>query len=95
MLNANVKKNVEMVTSMLNSFGFDYKGFCSYMIRQHRTLQQSFTKLCLEWLKTCADANYPTDGRNEASHKIAVEIATSYGAIHPAESFEDITVPFI
>ena len=88
-------KNVETVSTMLNDFGFSAKGFCESMAREHRTLQQSFTRLCIEWLQTCADAEYRYDGRNEASHKIAVEIAQSYGAYHPGESFEDIEVPFV
>ena len=88
-------KNVETVSTMLNDFGFSAKGFCESMTRKHRTLQQSFTRLCIEWLQTCADAEYRYDGRNEASHTIAVEIAQSYGAYHPGESFEDIEVPFI
>ena len=89
------RKSVEKVSLMLNDFSFSAKGFCEGMTREHRTLQQSFTRLCIEWLQTCADANYRYDGRNEASHKIAVEIAQSYGAYHPGESFEDIEVPFI
>lgn len=89
------KKNVENVSLMLNDFSFSAKGFCEGMTREHRTLQQSFTRLCIEWLQTCADANYRYDGRNEASHKIAVELAQSYGAYNPGESFEDIEVPFI
>lgn len=89
------KKNVDTVSTMLNDFSFSAKGFCEGMTREHRTLQQSFTRLCIEWLQTCADANYRYDGRNEASHKIAVELAQSYGAYHPGESFEDIEVPFI
>lgn len=88
-------KNVETVSTMLNDFGFSAKSFCESMTREHRTLQQSFTRLCIEWLQTCADAEYRYDGRNEASHTIAVEIAQSYGAYHPGESFEDIEVPFI
>lgn len=89
------KKNVDTVSTMLNDFSFSARGFCEGMTREHRTLQQSFTRLCIEWLQTCADANYRYDGRNEASHKIAVELAQSYGAYHPGESFEDIEVPFI
>ena len=89
------KQNAEQVAEMLNVFGFDNDGFCDAMCRQHRTLQQNFTRLCIAWLATCASDDYRYDGRNEASHKIAVDIAQSYGAYHPGESFEDIEVPFI
>ena len=36
-----------------------------------RTIQQSFTRLCVEWLKVCADEGYLYDERNEASHEVA------------------------
>lgn len=52
----------------INSFSFDYKDFCNEMQREHRTLQQSFTRLCFEWIKHCAEfKDYEFDGRNEAS----------------------------
>lgn len=67
----NTKENVQKVSEMLNSFGFDYEGFCKEMCREHRTLQQNFTRLCIHWLCTCADDEYRYDARNEASHEIA------------------------
>ena len=57
------------VARALNTFGFGYKDFCEAMSREHRTLQQSFTRLCLEWLRTCANMEY-YDGRNEASVEV-------------------------
>lgn len=44
------------------------KEFVKAMASEHRTLQQSFTRLCLEWIEYCASMDYRTDGRNEASH---------------------------
>ena len=73
-------KNVETVSTMLNDFGFSAKGFCESMTREHRTLQQSFTRLCIEWLQTCADAEYRYDGRNEASHEVAKALINSQDA---------------
>ena len=58
---------VTEVTNMLNG-SFSNKAFCDSMQREHRTLQQAFTELCYEWLKTCASDDYKYDGRNEASH---------------------------
>lgn len=95
MMNSKDKKNADVVSDMLNNFSFSPKGFCEQMQLEHRTIQQSFTRLCIEWLQTCADANYRYDGRNEASHKIAVELALSYGTYHLNESFEDISIPMI
>jgi hypothetical protein len=65
------KEVVNNVTDYLNSFSNKNKEFIAEMNREHRTLQQSFTKLCLEWLENCASEDYNFDGRNEASHKIA------------------------
>lgn len=74
------KEQVTAVTDMLNSFTFDYEGFCKQMSNEHRTLQQSFTRLCLHWLSTCASDEYRFDGRNEASHIIAKALLESQDA---------------
>lgn len=71
------EKQVNQVSEMLNSFTFDYEGFCKQMCREHRTLQQSFTRLCLQWLITCASDDYQYDGRNEESHLIAKALIES------------------
>ena len=68
---SNEAKNVEMVSSMLNNFGFNPEKFCKEFTKEHRTLQQNFTRLCIHWLCTCASDEYRYDGRNEASHKVA------------------------
>ena len=65
------KEVVNNVTDYLNSFSNKNKEFIAEMNREYRTLQQSFTKLCMEWLENCASEDYNFDGRNEASHKIA------------------------
>lgn len=64
----NMKKNAEEVSNMLNSLGFVHELFCAEMRKDHRTIQQNFTRLCFEWIKTCAVDDYPTDERNRASH---------------------------
>ena len=74
------KKQVSTVTDMLNSFTFDYEGFCQQMTREHRTLQQSFTRLCIYWLATCSSDEYQYDGRNEASHIISKALIESQDA---------------
>ena len=74
------KEQVRQVSDMLNSFSFDYKGFCEEMTREHRTLQQSFTRLCIQWLCTCASDDYRYDGRNEASHEVAKALIESQDA---------------
>ena len=65
------------MTDFVNTFSSDSrKEFVQAMGHEHRTLQQSFTRLCLEWIEHCASQEYRTDGRNESSHttcKIMVE----------------------
>ncbi len=82
------KENVQKVSSMLNSFSFSTKEFCKLMCYEHRTLQQSFTRLCIEWLCTCASDEYRYDGRNEASHIVAKALIESQDA-------DFIGLPFI
>ena len=47
------KEVVDMVADFLNVFGDSKRiqEFVSEMESQHRTLQQSFTRLCMAWLK--------------------------------------------
>lgn len=62
-------KNQEIASAIMeavNCFGFDEKRIVKYMSEDHRTLQQSFTKVCVEWLRTLATTSY-YDHRNEAS----------------------------
>lgn len=69
------KKNVEMVSNMLNDLTFNPKEFCELFARvQHRSLQQNFTLLAIAWLEVCADENYRFDARNEMSHTVAMRL---------------------
>ena len=65
---ASMKQNANEVSNMLNSLGFVPELFCAEMRKDHRTIQQNFTRLCFEWIKTCAQEDYPHDERNRASH---------------------------
>ena len=61
------------VASMLNSMGpQNSKKFIDVMSNEHRTLQQRFTQLCIDWLAYCDGMkSNQYDGRNEASKEIA------------------------
>lgn len=74
------RKNAEAVANMVNSLAFNNDGFCEAMCKQHRTLQQNFTRLCIAWLATCASDDYLYDGRNEASHEVAKALIESQDA---------------
>lgn len=64
-----MKELVKNISGALNSFSFNYDEFCRNMGKEHRTLQQSFTRLCIYWLRYCAKLeNY--DGRNEESVRV-------------------------
>lgn len=84
------KITAEKIGELLNDFSFNTKDVCEALTREHRTLQQTFTRLCIEWLRTCADDNYPCDGRNISSHKVAKQL------IDYADDFNlDMSLPFI
>jgi hypothetical protein len=72
------KEVVENVTDYLNTFSNVEQEFILEMNREHRTLQQSFTKLCLAWIENCATQDYRFDGRNEASHTISKDIVENF-----------------
>lgn len=54
--------------------GMDIKEFVERYTRDHRTLQQKFTSLCLAWVETVGSENYTFDGRNEYSHRQCAQI---------------------
>lgn len=72
------KKTIEdakAIEGMMNSFSFRPQELAEYLaLDMHRTLQQTLTRFCVEWLKVAADENYGYDGRNEDSHILAKEL---------------------
>ena len=66
------KEFANTISSELNKFGVDYKGIADELRREHPTLQQNFTRLCVAWLERCAEDGEDTfDLRNQATHEIA------------------------
>jgi hypothetical protein len=67
------KELAKVISRSLNSFGFDdtIKECIAELAVDHRTLQQCFTKLCVEWFRALAKDPDRCDGRNEASVKLA------------------------
>jgi hypothetical protein len=77
------EETVGVVADYFNTFSSREKDFAEMMSRQHRTLQQSFTKAVLVWLEHIAvpfvwegntATGYSVDGRNEASQKTAQKL---------------------
>ena len=69
----NYQKKAGTIANELNDITFNNSAFCKAMAREHKTLQQSFTRLCLSWLRHCASVDYAecTDERNVASHTVS------------------------
>ena len=68
MTNKTAHEVASVMTDFVNNFGCDKQGFLEAMGREHRTLQQSFTRLCLRWIEYVASDDYHYDGRNQYSH---------------------------
>lgn len=78
---------VDILFNHINNFSFNVEEMVNWINRQHRTLQQSFTRLCVAWLKHLASLNENQyDARNEASVKLAKKIM---------KNVEDDNLPFI
>ena len=73
-----VNQLVEEITNYVNTMSLKPEEFTDSMSRQHRTLQQSFTRLCLKWIEHCASDEYTYDPRNEAAHDICKIIIESF-----------------
>ena len=65
---------VKTMRDYVNGSSHEMPEFCVLMGREHRTLQQSFTRLCLKWIHHASKDSYGTDPRNEYSKKTAKEI---------------------
>ncbi len=80
------KHAAEVMSTLLNSgLNSGREKFIEEMANDHRTLQQSFTRLCLQWLEHIASDSYRTDGRNEQSQKIARNIMEGFTLIKARE----------
>lgn len=71
-------ETVQVISDFVNNFGLDEKEFISLLEREHRTIQQSVTKLMLKWLEHVASPEYRTDGRNEGSKQTAQWMLTAW-----------------
>lgn len=64
----------EAISDMLNNMSFEEKEFIEAISRDHRTLQQKFTRTCIAWLKHCGSEEYQFDDRNKGSHDMGKAI---------------------
>ena len=76
----NESEAAEVMADAVNNMGFKNKLFVDRMARQHRTLQQSFTGVCLAWLYHCGGLEEGWyDLRNQASVEAGKKIRTVLG----------------
>jgi len=81
--NMNTPKEVaNYISRFVNTLSLESNSekFIAEMNREHKTLQQSFTKFCLLWIENCASDEYRTDGRNEAAQNISKEVIETFKA---------------
>ncbi len=72
------------VSNFVNSFGSNNVDFIKEMALDHRTLQQNFTRLCLQWIEHVATMDYTkhSDDRNKASLDISKQIVEEWSIKH-------------
>jgi hypothetical protein len=71
------EKFAQACADAVNPMGFSPKKFCAALARQHRTLQQGFTRLCFAWIKHLASLEgHEYDLRNAASVQVCKKIVS-------------------
>ena len=79
-----IKEAVQSVSHIVNAYGNEEVDFfVKQMSRQHRTLQQAFTRICQAWflhLANLEESHY--DLRNEASVELAKKIKVTLENSH-------------
>lgn len=71
------EKLVHNMSEYLSLLVRDDEKVCELLEREHRSVQDAFTHLCLRWIETCASDNYRFDSRNEYSHLVSQRIVES------------------
>jgi hypothetical protein len=89
------KELTSEITNYLNTYGDKSVEFNEAMSREHRTLQQNFTRLCLAWIEHCASDDYWTDGRNEASKNTAKAILEGFEKVQAEKGYNGEMLKFM
>lgn len=94
---SDAKKIVSNLTDYVNTFGDVHTEFIKNMETEHRTLQQSFTKLCLKWMEHVGSSEYRFDDRNKQSHetcRLMLELFKDYqGLTYDGATLEMMSRP--
>lgn len=67
-MNDRVERDFKEIENILNNFGFDETGVAEQLANTHPTLQQTFMRLCVEYIHIQAKKQY-FDERNMATGK--------------------------
>lgn len=80
------------ISSYVNTYNVPYAKFNHKMSSEHRTLQQTFTKLCLSWIEHVASDEYQSDPRNEQSKEICIELMNLFKDKMISSGFSGLTL---
>ena len=72
------KFTADAIDGFVNDFGFADDLVAETMANNHPTLQQSFMRLCVKFIKKMSEKQY-YDGRNEAAIKMAKQMIEPLG----------------
>jgi hypothetical protein len=89
------KELTSEITTFLNTYGDKSPEFNKAMSNEHRTLQQTFTRLCLAWIEHVASDEYRTDGRNEASKNTCKAILEGFEKIQAEKGYNGEMLKFM
>jgi hypothetical protein len=81
------EERAQKLANLVNSMGMDYEKTAEALGREHRTLQQNFTRFCIYWLLYLSKVER-TDMRNEASVWLAKEI-------HEKTPLDKVFLPYV
>ena len=87
-----VAEAVKALTDLVNSYSNHSPEFNAAMEREHRTLQNSFSRLCLGWIEHIASPEYRTDPRNQSSKDVAQKVLGAFRERMSAEGYTDSTL---
>lgn len=87
-----ITKAVAEISKAVNTFGSISPEFNALMSREHRTLQNSFTRLCLGWLEHIASEEYKTDPRNESGAAVSRKLMQLFREHVKSEGWSESTL---
>ena len=58
----------EQISDAINTLTLNPKELSEYLAHDHKTLQQNFMDICIEFIKECAKEEHSYDDRNIVAH---------------------------